>query len=313
MTLDQLGAITLHESDNVNVWPFRGPTQSFLVLNKEHTVPTIDHASTPLRSPLRINVGLGMTPSSNPMDDSQLLRYSRHLLLPQIDAEGQSRLLSARVLVVGLGGLGSACAMYLASAGVGTLYLNDFDVVDISNLQRQVIHNTPSVGLPKTESARSHLETLNPEIRYEVLEGRLNAEDLKDLASNIDLIVDCSDNFETRFLLNRVSVQQRLPLVSGAVIRFEGQLAVFNPVNSKSPCYNCLYPEDSSSDGSCGRNGVVAPLPGIVGAMQALEAIKLLAIPAYRPEGFLYLFDAMSMDWHRLRLERNPKCKTCGS
>ena len=246
------------------------------------------------------------------MDDSQLLRYSRHLLLPQIDVEGQTRLMNARILVVGLGGLGSAAAMYLASAGVGVLYLNDFDRVEISNLQRQILHDTPSLGLPKTESAQRRLKALNPDVKLSALEGALSERELRDLAAKIDLIVDCSDNFATRFLLNRISVEHRIPLVSGAVIRFEGQLVVFNPRNPQSPCYNCLYPDDASHDASCGRNGVIASLPGIVGAMQALEATKLLALPDYHPEGFLYLFDAMTMDWHRLRLERNPQCKICG-
>lgn len=245
------------------------------------------------------------------MEDTQLLRYSRHLFLPQIEAAGQSRLLDARVLVVGLGGLGSACAMYLASAGVGTLHLNDFDRVEISNLQRQVIHDTDGLGLSKTESARRRLNALNPDVRLQVHDGVLDEATLLELLQSVDLVADCSDNFQTRFLLNRCSVKARRPLVSGAAIRFEGQLAVFNPANPLSPCYNCLYTEETMVDANCSQNGVIAPLPGIVGAMQALESIKLLALPRYQPEGQLFLFDAMSMDWHRLRLDRNPRCPTC--
>jgi adenylyltransferase/sulfurtransferase len=246
------------------------------------------------------------------MEDSQLLRYSRQILLPQIDVDGQDRLLRSRVLIVGLGGLGSPAAMYLAAAGVGELVLNDFDRVDLSNLQRQIVHGTPDLGEPKTESARQALERLNPDIRIVTLPRRLEGADLAAAVDGVDLVLDCSDNFNTRFAVNAACVRARKPLVSGAVIRFEGQLAVFRPDQPESPCYNCLYGVSGELAESCARNGVIAPLPGVIGSLQALEAIKILAGIGKDSSGSLLLFDGLSLEWRSIALKRNPSCPTCG-
>ncbi len=245
------------------------------------------------------------------MDDNQLLRYSRQILLPQIDIEGQEKLLNSRVLLIGLGGLGSPAAMYLAAAGVGELVLNDYDTVDLSNLQRQIIHGTDNLGEAKTSSGRKNLQRLNPETRIVTLNQRLEGMDLENAVADVDLVLDCSDNFATRFAINAACVKTRKPLVSGAVIRFEGQMAVFTPGQADSPCYNCLYPTQGELSESCVRNGVVAPLPGVIGAMQALEAIKLLAGIGDSPSGQLLLFDGLNLEWRRMILRRNPRCPTC--
>ena len=247
------------------------------------------------------------------MDDDQLLRYSRQILLPQIDLDGQERLRAATVLIIGLGGLGSPAAMYLAAAGVGHLLVNDFDTVDLSNLQRQILHTTADLGRAKTESARLSLQRLNPEVRITALQGRLSPEELLAASAEADVVLDCSDNLATRFAVNRACFDGRKPLVSGAVIRFEGQLAVFRPGVGESPCYNCLYPVADELGETCSQTGVVAPLPGIIGSMQALEAIKLLAVTPASRTGVLLLFDAMTLEWQRVRLPRNPECPTCGS
>jgi molybdopterin/thiamine biosynthesis adenylyltransferase len=246
------------------------------------------------------------------MDDNQLLRYSRQILLPQIDASGQDRLLNSTALIIGLGGLGSPAAMYLAAAGLGHLVLNDFDRVDLSNLQRQIIHGTDSLGEPKVASARRNLERLNPGIRLTTLDRRLAGRELEEAVTRTDVVLDCSDNFATRFAVNAACVKTQIPLISGAVIRFEGQLAVFTPGVRDSPCYNCLYPEQGELAESCARSGVVAPLPGIVGSLQALEAIKLLLNIGEPPQGRLLLLDALSLEWQSMKLRKNPKCPTCG-
>jgi adenylyltransferase/sulfurtransferase len=228
-----------------------------------------------------------------------------------MDIAGQEKLLNARALIIGLGGLGSPAAMYLAAAGVGALVLNDYDRVDLSNLQRQIAHGTENIGEPKTESARKAVARLNPETRIETIPRRLEGQDLRDAVAGVDVVLDCSDNFATRFAVNAACVKARKPLVSGAVIRFEGQLAVFTPGEGDGPCYNCLYPERGELAESCARTGVVAPLPGIVGSMQALEAIKLLAGIGTPAQGLL-LFDGLSLEWHRIALRKNPQCPTCG-
>jgi molybdopterin/thiamine biosynthesis adenylyltransferase len=252
-------------------------------------------------------------PSILTMDDNQLLRYSRQILLPQIDVEGQEKLSNARILVIGLGGLGSPAAMYLAAAGVGELVLNDYDTVDLSNLQRQIVHGTENLGEPKVASAQKTLERLNPEIRIVTLNRRLEGPDLENAVAGVDLVLDCSDNFATRFAINATCVTLKKPLVSGAVIRFEGQLAVFTPGQADSPCYNCLYGTQGELAESCARTGVVAPLPGIIGSMQALEAIKLLLGIGDSPRGRLLLFDALHLEWRQMTLRKNPKCPTCGT
>ena len=247
------------------------------------------------------------------MEDAQLLRYGRQILLPQVDIEGQERLLSSKVLIVGLGGLGSPAAMYLAVAGVGQLVLNDHDRVDLSNLQRQVIHGTENLGEPKTASARKALARLNPETRVVTLDRRLASEELGEAVAGVDLVLDCSDNFATRFAINAACVKAGKPLVSGAVIRFEGQLTVFTPGRGDSPCYNCLYPDRGELAESCARTGVIAPLPGIIGSLQAMEAVKLLVGVGDSLCGRLLLFDALTMEWHRMTFSKNPNCPTCGS
>jgi len=246
------------------------------------------------------------------MEDKQLLRYSRQIMLPQIDIAGQQKLLDSRILIIGLGGLGSPAALYLCAAGVGQLALNDFDNVDLSNLQRQVLHNSAAIGLPKVESAQKQLNELNPETQIVALNRRLDPDELLEQVELADIVLDCSDNFTTRFAVNAACVKTATPLVSGAVIRFEGQLAVFTPGINDSPCYNCLYGRNGEQEESCARNGIVAPLPGIVGSMQALEAIKLLLNIGRSPIGKLQIFDALNGEWHHLTLRRDPACPSCG-
>jgi len=245
------------------------------------------------------------------MDDNQLLRYSRQILLPQVDVEGQQKLLNARVLIIGLGGLGSPAALYLAAAGIGCLALNDFDAVDLTNLQRQIVHDTDNIGLTKVESAKQTLLRINPEIHIDTIGHRLEGEDLELELAASDVVLDCTDNFATRFAINHASVFTHTPLVSGAVIRFEGQISVFTPGFENSPCYNCLYPDQGELGDSCVRNGVIAPLPGIIGAMQALEAIKLILGIGQSLRGKLLLLDALTMEWNRMNLKKNPQCPTC--
>jgi molybdopterin/thiamine biosynthesis adenylyltransferase len=246
------------------------------------------------------------------MQDNQLLRYSRQIMLPQIDIEGQQKLLDARVLIIGLGGLGSPAAMYLAAAGVGHLVLNDFDAVDLTNLQRQIAHDTDNLGLSKVESAKHTLLRMNPEIQIKAIDHRLEENELETEIANSSVVLDCTDNFATRFAVNRACVRARKPLVSGAVIRFEGQITVFTPGYDDSPCYNCLYPDQGELEENCVRNGVIAPLPGIIGSMQALEAIKLVLGIGQILRGRLLLLDGLSMEWQRMNLKKNPQCPTCG-
>ncbi|MEW6037653.1 MAG: molybdopterin-synthase adenylyltransferase MoeB [Pseudomonadota bacterium] len=246
------------------------------------------------------------------MEDAQLLRYSRQIMLPEVDAEGQGRLLGASALIVGLGGLGSPAAMYLAAAGVGRLVVSDFDTVDLSNLQRQIAFDTADIGRGKAEACTARLRRMNQDVRIEPVSERLSESALEEWAGAVDVVLDCSDNFATRFAVNAACVATRTPLVSGAAIRFEGQLAVFTPGDGENPCYNCLYPQGGELDAGCARNGVVAALPGVIGSMQALEAIKLLlGLPTVRGNR-LVVFDALRLEWHEVRLARNPACPTCG-
>ncbi len=246
------------------------------------------------------------------MNDELLLRYSRQILLPQIDIWGQEKLIQARVLIVGAGGLGCPAAMYLAAAGVGQLSIADYDRVELSNLQRQIAHHTHDLGKPKAVSTHETLLALNPNIQVEVLCQRLQGETLYTQVEKTDLVLDCSDNFATRFELNRACVATRTPLVSGAANRFEGQVAVFDPRRHDSPCYNCLYPERGELAERCAEAGIIAPLTGIIGSIQALEAIKLLLGIGHPLTGHLLLLDGMTMEWNRLVLPRHPDCPTCG-
>jgi len=248
------------------------------------------------------------------MNDEQLLRYSRHILLPQIGIEGQERLLAARALVVGAGGLGSPATMYLAAAGVGTLVLCDDDSVDLTNLQRQILHHTASVGRPKVESGRDTLARLNPEVNVIALAQRLEGAALAEQVAAADVVLDCSDNFATRHAINRACVMHRKPLVSGAAIRFDGQVSVFDLRRPDSPCYNCLFPEGRDAEEvRCATMGVFAPLVGIIGATQAAEALKLVVGCGESLSGRLLLLDGLAMEWRAIQLGKDSGCAVCAS
>ena len=245
------------------------------------------------------------------MDDQALLRYSRQIMLPELGIEGQQRLCEARALIVGLGGLGSPAAMYLAAAGIGTLALSDDDRVDLSNLQRQIVHTSERIGLDKTSSAQAGLKALNPGTCLILHKERLCGDALHEAVQAADVVLDCSDNFDTRFSLNHACRETRTPLVSGAAIRWDAQVTVFDG-QPGSPCYRCLYPQDGEEDLRCSENGVIAPLVGIIGAMQALEAIKLLCEVGNPLGGRLLMLDALQMQWRELRLRPDPDCPVCG-
>lgn len=247
------------------------------------------------------------------MNDLQLLRYSRHILLPQIGIEGQERIVAARALVVGAGGLGSPAAYYLASAGVGTLVLADGDHVDLTNLQRQILHRTDAVGWPKAVSGARTLAELNPECRVVAVTERLDGERLAAEVAQADVVLDCCDNFATRHAVNRACVAHGVPLVSGAAIRFDGQVAVFDARGDRSPCYHCLFPEAQDvEEVRCAVMGVFAPLTGIVGTTQAAEALKLLAGCGTSLAGRLLLLDGLGMEWRSISVPRDPACPVCG-
>ncbi len=246
------------------------------------------------------------------MNDEQLLRYSRHILLPQIGIEGQEAILAARVLVVGAGGLGSPAALYLAAAGVGTLVLADGDTVDLTNLQRQILHSQEGVGRLKVESGRDSLARINPLCQVEAISQRLEGSLLEDQVAAADLVLDCSDNFATRHAINRACVRHRKPLVSGAAVRFDGQVSVFDLRQSAAPCYHCLFPEgEDVEEVRCAVMGVFAPITGIIGTVQAAEALKLLAGCGETLNGRLLLLDALSMDWRSIRLQKDAGCLVC--
>jgi molybdopterin/thiamine biosynthesis adenylyltransferase len=246
------------------------------------------------------------------MDDSQLLRYSRHILLDEIGVEGQERIMQGRALVIGVGGLGSPVALYLATAGIGHLTLVDHDTVDLTNLQRQIAHTEARVGQPKVESARQALLAINPELNITALAERADAARMDALVAQADVVLDCSDNFATRQALNAACVHHGVPLVSGAAIRFDGQLAVYDPRNADSPCYACVFPPDAEFEETrCATMGVFAPLVGIIGSMQAAEALKLLSAAGEPAVGRLLMLDGRSMGWNDIRLARNPDCPVC--
>lgn len=245
------------------------------------------------------------------MNDDQLLRYSRQIMLPSIGIEGQEKLLNAKVLLFGLGGLGSPVAMYLAAAGVGELVLVDFDRVDITNLQRQIIHGTGSVGQLKVDSARQALRRINPDCRIDTVSSRLEGNDLEREVKRADLVIDGTDNFTSRFAINDACVAHQKPLVSGAAIRMEGQVSVFTGQPGQ-PCYRCLYGSAVELDQTCSSNGVLSPLVGIIGSVQAVEAIKILTQAGTPLIGRLLLLDALEMQWQTLKLKKDPACKTCG-
>ena len=245
------------------------------------------------------------------MNDEQLLRYSRQLLLPQFEVSGQEKLLAARVLIVGLGGLGCPAAMYLAAAGVGHLTLVDHDKVELSNLQRQIAHHTASIGQFKAESARATLLALNPSVAVTAINHKIEGRELAALVAQHDVVLDCTDNFTIRFALNAACVAGKVPLVSAAAIRLEAQISVFDARQSDSPCYRCLYEEDAEADLSCAHNGVLAPLVGVIGSLQALECIKLLTGIGKTLAGRLLLLDAATLEWRELRLRKKEDCPVC--
>lgn len=244
--------------------------------------------------------------------EADLQRYSRHLILPQIDVAGQQALLDSRVLIVGAGGLGSAVALYLAAAGVGQINIADPDAVELSNLQRQILHGTADIGRPKSDSARDRLSALNPEISINPLPSALEGEELVRAVADVDLVIDGSDNFPTRFSVNSACVAAGKPLVSGAAIRFEGQIYSFTPGRGDSPCYRCLYRQDGQPQEACEDAGVLGPLVGVIGSLQAVEAIKLLTGIGQSLVGRLLLFDALKLEWRELKLSRDPGCPACG-
>jgi len=248
------------------------------------------------------------------MNDDQLLRYSRHILLPEIGIEGQEKLLASSALVIGAGGLGSPAALYLAAAGVGTIVLADGDTVDLTNLQRQILHTTYSVGAPKAVSGRDALAKINPGVRVVPLQQRLTDGELDPLVESASVVLDCSDNFATRHAVNRACVRQRRPLVSGAGVRFDGQVSVFDLRDELSPCYNCLFPESAEHEEThCATMGVFAPVTGIIGAIQAAEALKLLTGAGETLSGRLVVLDALAMQWRAVRLARDPACAVCAT
>lgn len=251
------------------------------------------------------------------MNDNQLLRYSRHILLSQVGYEGQEKLTKSHALIVGAGGLGSPVALYLAASGVGKLTICDFDNVDLTNLQRQIIHTTVSVGINKAVSAQQTLYEINPEVVVETIQKKSTEAQFTELVKDVDVVIDCSDNFATRYALNRVCFALKKPLVSGAAIRFEGQITVFDFRHENSPCYYCLFPdagENSSeiNEMRCADNGVFSPLVGMIGTTQAAEALKLIMNIGDSLQGRLLLLDALSMEWRTIKLARDPECLVCG-
>ncbi len=246
------------------------------------------------------------------MNDDQLLRYNRHIMLPDIDVAGQEKLLDATVLVVGLGGLGCPVALYLAASGVGHLVLADFDEVDLSNLQRQIAHYTSDIGRLKVESVSDSIELLNDGTEVTTVTKKLEKDSLTGLVGSVDVVVDATDNFSTRFAINDACVETRTPLVSGAAIQVEGQVSVFDARQEDSPCYRCLYEDADDSQMTCAENGVAAPVVGMIGTVQAMETIKLIIGFGTTLTGYLMVLDARNMEWRKLRLPKNPNCPTCG-
>ena len=248
------------------------------------------------------------------MNDEQLLRYSRHILLDELGIDAQQAFLAAHVLIIGAGGLGAPAAMYLAAAGIGRITLVDADVVDLTNLQRQIIHSTASVGTPKVDSARATLARLNADVVVDAISARADDAWLDAHLPGTSVVLDCSDNFATRHAINRRCVAHRVPLVSGAALRFDGQISTFDPRRADSPCYACLFPPDQAfEEAACATMGVFAPAVGIIGTMQAAEALHLIAGAGTPLVGRLMLFDALKMEWNTIRVPRQADCPVCGT
>ena len=248
------------------------------------------------------------------MNDDQLLRYSRHILLDDIGVEGQAKLLAARMLVIGAGGLGSPVALYLATAGVGRLTIVDHDTVDLTNLQRQIAHNLARVGRPKAESARETIAAINPDVQVDAVTQRADAAWLDTAVATADVVLDCSDNFATRQAVNAACVRHRVPLVAGAAIGFDGQVSVYDARDAAAPCYACLFPPEATvEEVRCATMGVFAPLVGIIGTVQAAEALKLVTGIGQSLAGRLQMLDARRMEWTEIRMPRQPNCPVCAS
>ena len=245
------------------------------------------------------------------MNDQQLLRYSRQIMLPQVDIAGQQKLLNANILIVGAGGLGSPASIYLAAAGIGQITIYDDDEVDLSNLQRQIAHHSSDIGTDKVISTQQTLKKINPDVKVIAVKQRLEGKLLNKEVKNADLVLDCCDNFSTRFAVNAACVRYKTALVSGAAIRFEGQISVYTAGINNSPCYNCLYSDTGEEMQNCATNGVISPITGIVGSIQAMEAMKLIMGIGETLTGRLLLLDGLSMQWNEMKLRRNDQCPTC--
>ena len=245
------------------------------------------------------------------MDDNELLRYSRQIMLPDFDIAGQEALNAARVMIVGIGGLGSPAALYLGAAGVGSLVLCDDDRVELTNLQRQIAHSTVNLGENKARSAKATIAGINPHIDVSIIDQRLDAAGLRMAMNDVDVVLDCTDNFDTRYAINDICWRSGVPVVSGAAIRWEGQISVFDPHSPGAPCYRCLYPTGDAAALNCADNGVIAPLVGIIGTCQALEAIKYIAGVGETLVGYVLYLDSKYMDWRKLKLDRREHCPVC--
>jgi|TARA_B110000263_G_C15196628_1_gene458660 molybdopterin/thiamine biosynthesis adenylyltransferase len=246
------------------------------------------------------------------MKDDQLLRYSRHILLPEIEYAGQEKLLNSHCLIIGAGGLGSPASIYLASSGIGKITICDFDDVDISNLQRQILHSDQSIGTNKALSASKFLNKVNSEIIITPIEKKLNIDEMTDIAKDVDVIIDCSDNFETRYALNKIAFHLNKPLVSGAAIKFDGQISVFDFRNATSPCYECLFPDSKTeAELRCADHGVFSPLVGMIGSTQAAEAIKIILNVGNSLMGRLLLLNSKDMTWKTIKIVKDKSCKIC--
>jgi len=246
------------------------------------------------------------------MNDQELLRYSRQIMLPQVDIDGQQKLIDSTVLIVGMGGLGSPSALYLAAAGIGHLIIADFDQVELSNLQRQIIHHTDDIGKDKVDSAKEKLLAINPNIQVDVVK-QLSDDNLSRLIDQADVVLDGTDNFKSRFAINKACVENKTPLVSAAVIRFEGQLCVFKGYESDQPCYQCLYSEEGSGRENCVENGVLAPVAGLLGSLQALQAIKVILSLGEQLCGELMLIDALDLSFRKVKIGKDSQCPICHS
>jgi len=246
------------------------------------------------------------------MDDQELLRYSKQIMLPQIDVEGQQKIIDSTILIIGMGGLGSPTALYLAAAGVGHIMIADFDQVELSNLQRQIIHRTSDIGDDKVNSAKTKLLDLNPNIKVTIVNEILHTDNLSLLIKDADIVLDGTDNFESRFEINKVCVEFQKPLISAAVIRLEGQISVFKGYEKDQPCYQCLYPKEGGENESCVENGVLAPVAGLVGTIQALQAIKVLLDLGEQLCGELLLVDALDLSFRKVKIVKDSECPICG-